>query len=177
MAAIAGRSGWRDRRTSGVPEWKNTSVVGLSRRLARIRLYSVACDVYVLRKNPVFREYWKQHPERVPPADAGRPLLPILVEYFCTGMWRQLIDAASCQVGPPSKHMGHGEAARVVRTSTGQRKHMEADACPTSANSGKLWLCLGQPVELIRALAFRSSSWPEMRPNHEIRPELNRLWL
>merc|ERR1711879_342627 len=62
------------------------------------KLYSVACDTYVLRKNPVFREYCQNFPDRVPPADCGRPLLPILVEFFCTGMWRQLIDGASNQV-------------------------------------------------------------------------------
>merc|ERR1719343_272470 len=56
------------------------------------RLYSVACDTYVLRKNVVFKEYCQQHPERVPPEDCGRPLLPILVEFFCMGIWKQLID-------------------------------------------------------------------------------------
>jgi len=61
-------------------------------------LFSVACDVYVLRKNNVFREYCEAFPDRVPPSDAGRPLLPILVEFFCAGMWRQLIDGASYQV-------------------------------------------------------------------------------
>merc|ERR1712151_820267 len=29
--------------------------------------------------------------------DCGRPLLPILVEHFCAGMWRQIIEAASGQ--------------------------------------------------------------------------------
>lgn len=61
------------------------------------KLYSVACDTYVLRKNVVFKEYCARFPERVPPADCGRPLLPILVEHFCTGMWRQIIEAASGQ--------------------------------------------------------------------------------
>jgi len=61
-------------------------------------LYTVACDTYVLKGNKVFKEYCAQHPERIPPADCGRPLLPILVEYFCDALWRQLIDQASCQV-------------------------------------------------------------------------------
>merc|ERR1712050_737989 len=60
-------------------------------------LYSVACDTYVLRKNVVFKDYCARFPERVPPADCGRPLLPILVEHFCTGMWRQIIEAACHQ--------------------------------------------------------------------------------
>jgi hypothetical protein len=54
------------------------------------RLYAVACDTYFLKKNPVLREYCKQYPERIPPQDVGRPLLPILVEYFCGLMWRRL---------------------------------------------------------------------------------------
>jgi 2',3'-cyclic-nucleotide 2'-phosphodiesterase (5'-nucleotidase family) len=56
------------------------------------QLYHIACDGRVLLKNPVFNEYIKQYPERVPPEDAGRPVLPILVEYFCGLMWEGLIQ-------------------------------------------------------------------------------------
>jgi len=58
-------------------------------------LYHVACDGRVLAKNPVFSEYIKQFPERVPPEDAGRPVLPILVEYFCGLMWAELIGRST----------------------------------------------------------------------------------
>jgi hypothetical protein len=59
------------------------------------RLYGVACDVRVLGRNAVFSEYCRQHPGRIPPADAGRPLLPILVEFFCGLMWANLLEQAT----------------------------------------------------------------------------------
>jgi len=59
------------------------------------RMYAVACDVRVLGRNAVFSEYVRQHPERIPPADAGRPLLPILVEFFCGLMWANLLEEAT----------------------------------------------------------------------------------
>lgn len=59
-------------------------------------LYNVACDTYVLRRNEVLNRYCHDHPDRVPPADSGRPLVPILVEFFLTNMWRRLIKVA-CQ--------------------------------------------------------------------------------
>jgi 5'-nucleotidase len=37
-------------------------------------------------------DYCAAHPERIPPEDAGRPALPILSEFFCSLMWRQLVD-------------------------------------------------------------------------------------
>merc|ERR1711874_503002 len=58
------------------------------------RLYEVAIDTRVLRKNDVFYKYCLDHPERIPPDDAGRPVLPILVEFFCTQMWERLVEAA-----------------------------------------------------------------------------------
>merc|ERR1712039_532383 len=58
--------------------------------------YNVACDTYVLRRNEVFNKYCLGHPECVPPSDAGRPLVPILVEFFLTNMWRRIIQVA-CQ--------------------------------------------------------------------------------
>merc|ERR1712232_940586 len=58
------------------------------------KLYSVACDVRYLKKNPVLNEYCQKYPQRVQPADAGRPVLPILVEFFCTKMWKELLQAA-----------------------------------------------------------------------------------
>eukprot|EP00929_Paragymnodinium_shiwhaense_P121152 TRINITY_DN9329_c0_g1_i1.p1 TRINITY_DN9329_c0_g1~~TRINITY_DN9329_c0_g1_i1.p1 ORF type:complete len:616 (-),score=148.50 TRINITY_DN9329_c0_g1_i1:259-2106(-) len=56
------------------------------------RLYHVACDTRYLKKNPVFKKYAEEHPERIQPEDAGRPVLPILVEYFCGEMWMRLIN-------------------------------------------------------------------------------------
>jgi len=61
-------------------------------------MFNIGIDTYVVGRNAIFKEYCKNFPDRVPPNDAGRPLLPILVEYFCTKMWHQLIDAASDQV-------------------------------------------------------------------------------
>lgn len=61
-------------------------------------LFRIGCDTYVLGRNVIFREYCQNFPEHIPPHDAGRPLLPILVEYFCAMLWTQLIDAASDQV-------------------------------------------------------------------------------
>eukprot|EP00931_Biecheleriopsis_adriatica_P008071 TRINITY_DN109303_c0_g1_i1.p1 TRINITY_DN109303_c0_g1~~TRINITY_DN109303_c0_g1_i1.p1 ORF type:complete len:628 (+),score=118.47 TRINITY_DN109303_c0_g1_i1:30-1886(+) len=55
--------------------------------------FTVACDSRVLQKNEVFKEYCAKHPERVPPQDAGRPVLPILVEYFCGEMWKRLLES------------------------------------------------------------------------------------
>merc|ERR1712079_42494 len=54
-----------------------------------------ACDTYFLQKNKVLKEYCSTFPERIPPADAGRPLLPIIVEFFCGELWANLIEAAS----------------------------------------------------------------------------------
>lgn len=59
------------------------------------KLYSVAVDTYVLRRNVVFKQYGIQHPDRIPPDDCGRPLVPILVEHFCAAMWAQIIDKAT----------------------------------------------------------------------------------
>merc|ERR1711957_531562 len=55
-----------------------------------VNLYTLAVDTRVLKKNDVFNAYCKEHPERIPPDDAGRPVLPILVEFFCTNMWEML---------------------------------------------------------------------------------------
>lgn len=57
------------------------------------RLYAVACDTYFLKKNEVFKKYCQQFPERIPPSDCGRPLLPILVEFFTGELWRKLVLA------------------------------------------------------------------------------------
>lgn len=75
-----------------------TTIVGHMPDEDEDTLYQVACDTYVLRKNEVLKAYCLQYPERVPPEDCGRPLLPILVEFFCAGMWRQLIETASHRV-------------------------------------------------------------------------------
>mmetsp|Transcript_137572 Transcript_137572/g.439598 ORF Transcript_137572/g.439598 Transcript_137572/m.439598 type:complete len:664 (+) Transcript_137572:40-2031(+) len=81
-------------------------------------LYAVACDTYVLRKNEVFKEYCKNFPERVPPSDCGRPLLPILVEHFCSRMWVQLIDDAGQQVMTTESVVNFKRAAAMTAMGT-----------------------------------------------------------
>lgn len=68
-------------------------------------LYSVACDTYFLKKNPVFKEYCASYPERIPPADAGRPLLPILVEHFCQELWRKLVNSVGGDTSKDTREM------------------------------------------------------------------------
>merc|ERR1712083_576387 len=58
------------------------------------RMYHVAIDTRVLKKNVVFNKYVSEYPDRIPPDDAGRPVLPILVEFFCSRMWERLIESA-----------------------------------------------------------------------------------
>ena len=54
------------------------------------RLYAVLIDSYLIRAE--LKPYCEAHPERLQPDDAGRPVVPILVEYFCSQMWRALVD-------------------------------------------------------------------------------------
>eukprot|EP00930_Biecheleria_cincta_P002213 TRINITY_DN103234_c0_g1_i1.p1 TRINITY_DN103234_c0_g1~~TRINITY_DN103234_c0_g1_i1.p1 ORF type:complete len:675 (-),score=99.49 TRINITY_DN103234_c0_g1_i1:510-2336(-) len=54
--------------------------------------FVIACDSRVLKKNEVFKEYCSKNPDRIPPDDTGRPVLPILVEYFCGEMWKRLLQ-------------------------------------------------------------------------------------
>lgn len=56
------------------------------------RIYWIAVDTYDLKKNPILSEYAAQHSDKVPPEDSGRPVLPILVDYFCMQLWRMAID-------------------------------------------------------------------------------------
>jgi len=56
-------------------------------------MYYIACDSTVLRKNPVLNKYRQEFPERIPPDDAGRPLLAILMEYFLGQIWVTLTNA------------------------------------------------------------------------------------
>eukprot|EP00326_Haptolina_ericina_P005965 CAMPEP_0181203028 /NCGR_PEP_ID=MMETSP1096-20121128/19162_1 /TAXON_ID=156174 ORGANISM="Chrysochromulina ericina, Strain CCMP281" /NCGR_SAMPLE_ID=MMETSP1096 /ASSEMBLY_ACC=CAM_ASM_000453 /LENGTH=426 /DNA_ID=CAMNT_0023293591 /DNA_START=54 /DNA_END=1331 /DNA_ORIENTATION=- len=56
------------------------------------RIYKVAMDSYDITKDPVISRYVLAHPDRVPSTDAGRPMLTILVEFFCRELWRELID-------------------------------------------------------------------------------------
>lgn len=70
--------------------WELTSVNG--EMLQPDRLYTVVCDSYDLKKLSALSSWAAEHPELIPPADAGRPTLPILVEYFCNAMWRTIVD-------------------------------------------------------------------------------------
>merc|ERR1712232_877985 len=66
---------------------------GLSHRpLEPDHEYTVVFDSYDIKKNQVLRDWATANPSLVPPDDAGRPTLPILVEHFCNEMWRTLID-------------------------------------------------------------------------------------
>ena len=56
------------------------------------RLYLVLVETAVLRTNPALKYYVDGQPGKVPPADAGRPVLPSLVGYFCDRVWRRLAD-------------------------------------------------------------------------------------
>jgi len=55
-------------------------------------LYDILVDSYMLGVNPVLKAYAAAHPERIPPDDAGGPVLPLLVKYFCRMAWRKLVD-------------------------------------------------------------------------------------
>jgi len=55
----------------------------------------VLVDSYDLAKDPTLARYAKEYPEHIPPADAGRPAMTVLVEYFCREMWRILADVDS----------------------------------------------------------------------------------
>jgi len=59
------------------------------------KLYAIACDTRVLKNNKVLKEYCARFPDRIPPDDAGRPVLPLLAEYFCGRLWQRLIDTAT----------------------------------------------------------------------------------
>jgi 5'-nucleotidase len=60
--------------------------------LDRERLYTIVIDSYIVKANDALRAYANEHPERIPPDDAGRPALPILVQYYCDFVWRKLLD-------------------------------------------------------------------------------------
>ena len=49
-------------------------------------------DAYMVTVNPVLKAWAAAHPEFIPPDDAGRPALPILVQYFCDKAWRAVVD-------------------------------------------------------------------------------------
>lgn len=70
--------------------WEVVTINGVP--LKPDKLYSVVCDTYDLVKNPVLNEWCKENPSYIPPSDAGRPVLPILVEYFSNEMWRTIVD-------------------------------------------------------------------------------------
>jgi len=55
-------------------------------------------------RNKIFKEYCAEFPGRVPPEDAGRPVIPILVEFFCGEIWERLLELAVEVAG--SKQVG-----------------------------------------------------------------------
>lgn len=55
-------------------------------------LYDILVDSYMIGVNPVLRAYAEEFPERIPDRDAGRPVLPLLVEFFCDQAWKQIAE-------------------------------------------------------------------------------------
>jgi len=78
------------------------------------KLYSVACDTRVLGKNPVLRQYCEKFPERIPPADAGRPVLPLLAEFFCGQLWERLIKTTNKDESPAGMVVATRSKRRTV---------------------------------------------------------------
>jgi hypothetical protein len=57
------------------------------------KLYSMACYTYDLNKCPAFIAYAKAFPQRIPSAEASRPVITLLVQFFCNILWTALVDA------------------------------------------------------------------------------------
>lgn len=53
-------------------------------------LYDILVDSYMINVNPVLKVYAEEFPDRIPDKDAGRPVLPLLVEFFCDQAWKQI---------------------------------------------------------------------------------------
>ncbi|CAJ1403825.1 unnamed protein product [Effrenium voratum] len=56
------------------------------------KLYSIVIDSFLMRSDPVLKEYAEAHPENVAPDETGQPALPMLVQYFCDKIWATLCD-------------------------------------------------------------------------------------
>ena len=63
--------------------------------LQREKEYSVLLDTYDIKKNTALAAYKMEHPEHFPPADSGRPVLPILVERLAKMLFLTIVDANS----------------------------------------------------------------------------------
>merc|ERR1712050_255947 len=56
----------------------------------------------------VLNKYCSDFPERIPPEDCGRPVLPILVEFFCGQIWERLLASAA-----GVEHVDHIEGNKI----------------------------------------------------------------
>ena len=56
------------------------------------RIYSTALYTYDMSKAPAFKEYAATCPGKIPNAEASRPVITLLVEYFCARLWKRLVD-------------------------------------------------------------------------------------
>jgi len=56
------------------------------------REYAILVDKYMVGVNSALAAYAAECPGKIPPDDAGRPVLPLLVDYFCGEAWKALTD-------------------------------------------------------------------------------------
>ena len=45
-----------------------------------------------MSKEPAFKHFQEQYPGRVPDEEAGRSIMPIVLEHCCNLLWKQLVD-------------------------------------------------------------------------------------
>lgn len=83
-----------DAKVTVASDGKSCDLVGIGGApLDPDKLYSALLDTYDVKKNPALAAWKVEHPEYFPPEDAGRPMLPILVERLAKMLFLTIVDA------------------------------------------------------------------------------------